>query len=172
MQFVGELSDEANRDRSAGDAGDHDVGMPRVGDRGAGQVVVGERREQVPRVRAGDVDRAQLGGLVDQVHVQVEAVDPVAEPRLHPVCAARRRRQEVGAVAERGQEPVVHHVAGLVERQQVARPAGRDRADVEGNTRSSNVRASTPATRNFPSVDTSITLARSRTARISSPTSP
>ena len=82
-------------------------------------------------MRTRDVDRAELRGQVDQVRVQLEPVDPVAEPRLHPVGATRRRRHVVGPVGERGDEPVVHHVAGLVEREQVASSAGSDRADVQ-----------------------------------------
>ena len=82
-------------------------------------------------MRTRDVDRAELCGQVDQVRVQLEPVDPVAEPRLHPVGATRRRRHVVGPVGERGDEPVVHHVAGLVEREQVASSAGSDRADVQ-----------------------------------------
>ena len=44
-------------------------------------------------MRPRDVDRAELCGLVHEVHVEVEPVDPVAERRLHAVGATRRRGQ-------------------------------------------------------------------------------
>ena len=89
-------------------------------------------RQQVARLRAGHVDGAVHRGLVHERHAEVPAVGPVAEPGLHLVGAARRGCDVVAAVLERAHEPVVHHVPGLVQRQEVAGAPGGQVPDPAG----------------------------------------
>jgi hypothetical protein len=88
-----------------------------------------ESRQQFTGPWAGDEDRPEHRGLIDDVGPKVPEVGPVPQPCLHRVRASGRRRDEVTPSVEGAHEPVVHDVAGLVEGQHVARTARPKVAD-------------------------------------------
>ena len=122
VQFERELAGEPAPDRPARHAGHRDVGEPRIGhvDR-----LVGEPLKQVPCMRAGHVDRAPLRRAIEQVHLEVEPVGEVPKPGLGPARSAGRRGEEPLPRAGASEQPVVHHVAGLVQREHVSRATHR-----------------------------------------------
>jgi hypothetical protein len=132
VELESDLADEADPERTAGHVGDGDVGVPHVGEGLGAYVVVGQAFEDHPGVRACEEDRPELGGLIEQMHVEVPAVDPVAEPRLHGRCASGGRAEVEAAVVQGGEETVVDHVAGLIEPDEVARAAGGQIANADG----------------------------------------
>ena len=92
---------------------------------------------------------------------------PVAQPRLGGCAAAGREREGEAGVVVAADDAVVDHVAGLVEDQRVAGAARADVGTWYGYRRSRNASTSGPETMILPSVDTSPTETRSRTARYS-----
>ena len=93
-------------------------------------VVLGQRREHLARLRAGDVDRAERGGLVDDVHVVAPGVAPVDHQRLGLFGARGRDREVEGLVVDAADRAVVVDHAALVEQQAVAQAARLEVADV------------------------------------------
>ena len=67
--------------------------------------------------------------------MQVESIGPLAQARVHAFGSARRRGEEVRAVIERTQQPVVRDVARLVEREDVAGTARGEVVDPAGEHR-------------------------------------
>ena len=119
VQLERELPDESDAERAARDAGDRDLAVPRVRDRRVVDGIVGETREHVSCEGPGHVDGAEHRRLVHEMDVQVPAVGPLEQPRLHRIGAARRRGDVVPIVVQGAEEAVVHDVPRLAERQEV-----------------------------------------------------
>ena len=66
---------------------------------------------------------------------QPQPIGSVAEPRLHPIGPARRRREVPALLAQRADEPVVEDVARLVEGEEVARHPGSQVVEAGGERR-------------------------------------
>ena len=76
-------------------------------------------------MRPGHVDRAPLRRAIEQVHLEVEPVGEVPQPGVGPPCAARGRGEEPLPRTGASEQPVVHHVPGLVQREHVSRATHR-----------------------------------------------
>jgi hypothetical protein len=150
VELEPDLADEADPERAAGHVGDDDLGVPHVGEGLRAHVIVGQAFEDPPRVRACEEDRPDLGGLIEQMDVKVPAVDPIAEPRLHRRCASGGRAEVEAAVVEGGEETVIDHVAGLVERDEVARAAGGQIANADGEHSIHQLRGIAPGDQELP----------------------
>ena len=120
VELEADLADEADPERTAGHVRDGDVAVPHVRKGLRAHVIVGDPLEDRAGLRPGDEDRTELRGLIEQMDVEAPAVDPVTEPRFHRGGPSRRRTEVEAAPVEGGKETVVDHVAGLVERDEVA----------------------------------------------------
>ena len=113
-------------------------------------LIVGQAFEDRPGARAREEDRPELGGLIEQMDVEVPAVDPVAEPRLHRRCASGGRAEVEAAAVQGSEETVVDHVAGLIERDEVPRAAGRQIANADGEHPIHQLRCIAPGDQELP----------------------
>src|SRR6478736_5453918 len=107
VELEPDLADEADPERTAGHIGDGDLGVPHMGEGHRAHLIVGQAFEDRPGARAREEDRPELGGLIEQMDVEVPAVDPVAEPCLHGRCASGGRAEVEAAVVQGGEETVV-----------------------------------------------------------------
>ena len=88
------------------------------------------RWRRLPGEGAGDVDRGERHGPIEDVDAETPRLDPIANPHLGVRRAARGEGQDEPSLGLAQDHPVVHDVAALVEQQRVARAAGLDVGDM------------------------------------------